>query len=177
MTLTAQQAPGTVLVHYTAPCAPYAPVSVTYGPVSFGEETGMRGQLDLTLPALSGVTTLRIKTGSSAHDLELPQSAGVQPFVALVLPGDGAGAELTADTARGQTFGFPGQVPQARLLPVSGDAVPVLTLAVTDATCGRPVTLDLVDGRKATAQRLEVTMPACSRVGEVLRLPLIPAGG
>lgn len=177
MALTAQAAPGTISVHYSAPCAPYAPVSVTYGPVTFGEETGVDGQLDLTLPALSGVTTVRVQTGSAAHDLTLPPVADAQRFVALVLPGDDAGAELSADATQGQKFGFPGRAPQAWLLPVSAGALPVLSLPITGSTCGRRVALDLVDGRKGPRQQLEVTMPACSREGEVLHLPLVPAGG
>lgn len=161
---------------YRAPCAPYAAVTVTHGPLVFGEETGRDGGLILHLPALPGGGILTVTLDGSATRADLPMPADPVPDLAAVIwpdapPPDlpGAREAESGNRAVPRRLGFPGTTPQVDLLP----GVPAqLDLPVTPATCGRTITARIVTGTQTRA--LRVILPACEAPMGAIRIPLAP---
>lgn len=161
---------------YTAPCAPYATVTVALGALVFGEQTGRTGDLRLVLPTLSGTQTLTITLDGTVTRATLPTPAGpVPPFAAMSWPDtpppDRPGA-WAAESGHGTTpgrLGFPGETPVVDLLPLGANH---LDLPVTATTCGRNITAHVVTGD--TLRDLRVTLPDCGGPDGTLRIPLAP---
>jgi len=168
--------PATVRATYAAPCAPYAAVTVAYGPLVFGEQTGRGGDLRLDLPALPAGGTLTVTGNGAAARAALSPPADPVPDIAAVIwpdapPPDRPGG-AAAESGHGSVprrLGFPGTAPQVDLLPA---AATHLDLPVTPATCGRTLTGRIVAGGRA--RDLRVTLPGCDTPTGALRIPLAP---
>lgn len=159
---------------YSAPCAPYAAVTVSLGPLIFGEQTGRRGDLRLDLPALPGGGTLTVARDGTETRTPLPAPAGPVPDIAAVIwpdapPPDFPGARV-AESGQGpalRRLGFPGEAPQVDLLP-AGSAY--LDLPVTAATCGQDIAARIVSAGRTRDLRL--ALPPCDGPMGALRIPL-----
>jgi len=168
--------PASLRATYTAPCAPYAAVTVAYGPLVFGEQTGRGGDLRLDLPALSAGGTLTISRNGAVARAALSPPAGPVPDIAAVIWPDApppdlpsAGQAESGHVDGRKRLGFPGAAPRVDLLP----GVPAhLDVPVTPATCGRTVTARIVTGPRI--RDLRVTLPGCETPPGALRIPLAP---
>lgn len=161
-----------------APCAPYAPVALRYGAISFAEETDTHGRLSLTLPRLAGADTVDLVQGSDRLSAPVPQpDLDAAPYTAVIWPDGTRWGHLgtpDATPAAGQRFelGFPAGGPVADILTDAAQAW--LDLPVTPDTCGRAVSAQvLLDGR---ALPLTLTLPGCDGSGGALRVPLTAPG-
>jgi len=173
---------------FTAPCAPYAAVTVTHGPLKFGEQTGRDGDLRLDLPALPAGGRLTVSLAGTLTRADLPMPAKPVPDLAAViwpdaLPPDGPGARVaesglgsglwsgpgSGHAAAPRRLGFPGERPQVDVLPAGATS---LDLPITPDTCGQEVTAQVVTGTQT--RDLRVTLPACDGPTGALRIPLAP---
>jgi hypothetical protein len=160
---------------YVSPCAPYTAVTVTLGPLVFGEETGRDGDLRLDLPALPGGGVLIVTQGGAETRAPVPPPAGPVPAIAAVIWPDAPAPDLpgawAAESGHGapRRLGFPGETPQADLLPPGSTH---LDLPVTPATCGRDIAGRIVTGD--LTRDLRLTFPACDGPRGTLRIPLVP---
>ncbi|WP_193143351.1 MULTISPECIES: hypothetical protein [unclassified Meridianimarinicoccus] len=169
-----EAAPGQITLALQLPCDPYAAVALSYGPIRFVEETGIDGQLALTLPHLAGITRLSVTAADRALAAEVPESAAAVAFIALDWAQPVEALGLSSGVVTAQPLGFPGGLPQARVLPVTSGPVHV-DLPVTEATCGTELSLRL-HRTNSPAAPLSLSLPPCDRSGETLRLTLDPAG-
>ena len=172
--LTVTEASGGVAAVYTDPCAPYAAVTVTHGPLVFGEETGRTGTLRLDLPALPGGGILAVTRDGTVTRAALPAPAGPVPPLAAISwpdapPPDLPGARL-AESGHGtapRSLGFPGAGPRIDLFPGTPDHI---DLPLTAATCGRAVAGVVIT--TGSVRDLRVTLPGCDAPPGALRIPL-----
>ncbi|MEV8467994.1 hypothetical protein AB0T83_14550 [Fluviibacterium sp. DFM31] len=167
-------APGQIALALRLPCDPYAAVALSYGPIRFVEETGIDGQLDLTLPHLAGISRLSLTSADRVFSADVPVSDSAVAFIALDWAQPVDAVRLSSGDAAAQPMGFPGGLPRARVLPVTGQPVH-LDLPVTETTCGKELSLRL-HRANSPAVALTVNLPSCDRNGETLRLTLDPAG-
>lgn len=163
-----------VQARFSAPCAPYAPVTVALGALVFGEQTGRSGDLRLDLPLFPGAGTLTVTLDGIVTRATLPAPAGPVPDIAAVIwpdaPPPGLPGTRVAESGDGTTprrLGFPGETPVVDLLPATPDHI---GLAVTPATCGRSITARLIIGD--TVRDLNVTLPDCDGPDGALRIPI-----
>ena len=172
--LTVTDTPRGVAAVYTAPCAPYASVTVTHGPLVFGDQTGRTGDLRLDLPAADGAGTLSVALDGTVTRTALPAPAGpVPPLAAIAWPDApppdllGARSAESGQVTAVRRLGFPGEGPVVDLLPGMPDHI---DLAVTPATCGREVAARIITGD--VIRDLRVTLPGCNEPPGALRIPL-----
>lgn len=165
----AQAERGLLVIRLEAPCAPYAPVTLTLGPLSVDEETGIDGSLSAALPPVAGAGELVAQVGETRVSAPLPERTAA-PFGAIIWPGSGAWGALSGGAAP-LRLGFPrpGTAP-VDLVLAGGDLR--IEAPVTDALCGRRVeALLLTDGRPDPVP-LTLVLPDCAAVGQRVSIPL-----
>ncbi len=152
-------------LHLDAPCAPYAPVRIAYGPLEIYEETGIRGTLTLTLPHLPNARAEVMPWALLVTPPQVPATGFL-----WVLP---AGPEPVGVFA---PLGFPtddGAQPELALF-APGATPPALDLPVGAARCGQDYAFGLLRDGWDAVRPVRLTLPACAAGIRVLRLPVAP---
>ncbi len=168
--LTVAQADrGLLVIRLEAPCAPYAPVTLTLGPLSVAEETGIDGSLSAALPPVAGAVELVAQVGETRVSAPLPERTET-PFGAVIWPGSGAWGALSGGTAP-LRLGFPrpGTAP-VDLVLAGGDLR--IEAPVTDALCGRRLEALLLTEAGPDPVPLALVLPDCAAVGQRVSIPL-----
>jgi len=186
-----------------APCDGGDRVEISHAGLRFDARIGSDGQLALTLPALvpQAEVTVSFEDGRSSSDMIEVVEAGFYDRVAIqwqgadvlglnayefgadygsdnhihpantAAPGDSARGFLTilgAETDLAQVYSFPTGA-SAR----AGQVVLELEVAVTDESCGQPLSIDSLEmlaGAEAVRREIRLEMPDCDGHGGFLVL-------
>lgn len=151
----------------SAPCKPYAAVTVTYGPMVFFEELGNAGQVALALPVLPDVGTAEVMIGAEALEVTVPASARAVGFIRIV--GQEGQPGLLPQ------IGFPdpetGLIAEAEFYP-TGPTPEGIDVPVRADNCGQSLRFSLMRDGWPGAREITVALPDCALTGAVIRLPL-----
>lgn len=175
-------APGLVSLSARFPCRPYATVTLQYGAITVREELSLEGRLDVVLPVLPGRDGPSLTVSGETRALALPAGATVAPAVLVALWPDGAppGMEVRMVAESGPVsmhagrLGFPGLGAAMAFGVATTAAAAELVLPVTEDTCGRTLTAQVLDEPREDPRAVSIAMPACRAVGQSIRVPIAP---
>lgn len=150
-----------------APCAPYAPVSITYGALQIDEETGAAGHLRITLPVLDQAVA-RVGGLDPAGAITVARPEGLVPGGFIWISGQSAPIGALPEVglaARGAAR------PELGLYP-AGQTPGALNIPVTTTQCATALRFDLLRDGWPQAQGVTVNLPDCALAGAVVSLPI-----
>ncbi|MGR3498864.1 MAG: hypothetical protein ACU0E9_08235 [Limimaricola soesokkakensis] len=204
--LSAQPRPGAIAeLQLAAPCAPLARVTLRHQGLTVTLLTDAQGEAGVLFPALSRDAVFMAEAGGAmaVARTELPDMAEWHRVALQWRDGDGLSLHALAPGAR---YGEPGHVsrdmapgtaggasmiglgdpaaPAPRLAEIYsapvGDAAAIsVEIEVTATNCGSPVAAELVrvgDAESIASTDIEVTLPGCDAVGELLVLQNLEPG-
>ncbi len=164
-----------VTVTLDAPCDPYAPVTLRYGPLEVMEEASVDGRVTVTLPAMAPPAGIQATLSDDMIQLDVPAGDPAR-FASVVWT---QGAEAAPAPGPGQQLvelGFPGGADRpADLVVASGDAPLALHLPLDDASCGRDLAAQVVTDAVPELRALTIAMPDCGGTMGTIVMPLGPS--
>jgi len=164
------------------PCHPYETVTLQYGAITVREELSLEGRLDVVLPVLPGREEPSLTVSGETRALDLPASATGASTLLVTLWPDGAPpgikvrmvAESGPVSMHAGRLGFPGLGAAIAYGVATSAAAAQLVLPVTEDTCGRTLTAQVLGEAPENPRAFSIAMPACRAVGQSIRVPIAP---